>query len=368
VRRWLVSKAEDRGPSFKMRTRRRAVRDGPIAGVIAVRTRTFGLRGAGAAMLTAVIFVCDTFSRLEFAVAVMYVGVISIVALYNSRRCIVGVSVICAGLTIASYLCTHGLDLSDTAPVRSAVSLAAICLVSGLSLKQHSANALLRKAERERSNLARFFSPQRTERIIAADVPFSIATRRPAAVLFVDMIGFTTFCAKAPPETVIATLREFLAILSESVFAYNGTIDKFLGDGLLAVFGSHNTDSTDATNAVACALDMIRATDEWNARTARTGGELVRVAIGIHYGDVIQGDVGSDRQLEFTVVGDTVNVASRVESYCRQLQTTLLVTDALMGLLRSEGALHLACDLTDRGKHRLRGRSEETQLFGISAK
>lgn len=331
-----------------------------------VRTSGRRLRGLSAAVLTIVIFVCDTFSRLEFAVAVMYVGVISIVSLHRSRAWIMGASIACVGLTVLSYLVTHGLDVSDTAPIRSLVSLAAIVLTAGLSLKNHTVNERLRSAERERANLARFFSPHRIDQIMTAGAPFSMARRQPAAVLFVDMVGFTKFCVEASPESVIAKLREFLAMLSDAVFANSGTIDKFLGDGLLAVFGAPCRGPADATNAVGCALDMIRATRKWNERAAAAGWEPVRIAIGIHYGDVIQGDVGSDRQLELTVVGDTVNVASRVEAYCRQLKMTLLVTRPLMELLRAEGASDLANGLADQGSHVLRGRTDETQLFGMS--
>src|SRR5207248_5251882 len=134
-----------------------------------------------------------------------------------------------------------------------------------------------------------------------------------------DMIGFTAYCSRMAPHDVIARLRGLLALLSESVFAHNGAIDKFLGDGLMAVFGLPIPSRLDATNAARCALDIQQSMDRWNERYQRyqrSGAVAIRVAVGVHYGDVVQGDIGSDKRLELTVLGDTVNVARRVEAYC----------------------------------------------------
>jgi hypothetical protein len=97
-------------------------------------------------------------------------------------------------------------------------------------------------------------------------------------------------------------------MMSELVFAHQGSIDKFLGDGLMAVFGLPLTSSHDATNAAMCALEITRQITVWNEKNAPHNP--MRVAIGIHYGDVIQGDIGTDKRLEFTVIGDAVNLAT----------------------------------------------------------
>ena len=89
------------------------------------------------------------------------------------------------------------------------------------------------------------------------------------------------------------------------------------GPGLLAVFGAPVPGPRDATNAARCALDMLASIDRWNEHEHRSGDAAIRVAVGIHFGDVVQGDIGSEKQLELTVLGDTVNVASRVEGCCR---------------------------------------------------
>lgn len=316
-----------------------------------------------ATAMAAAVFAVDTFTTLPFAVAVLYVVVISIVATYCSKLGIMLAATACAALTIVSYFVTHGPDISDTAPIRSAISVAAIMVTAAMGLTNKAMNETLRQSEKARANLARFFSPERVDQIVAIEKPFSIARRQPAAVLFVDMVGFTSFCSSSTPEAIIARLREFLELLSNSVFAHHGTIDKFLGDGLLAVFGSPESGSKDATNAVNCALAILRATEELNQARTGHGFTPIKVAIGIHYGEVIQGDVGSNKQLELTVLGDTVNVASRVEAYCRNLCVSLLVTDALIEALCCEDSLELVRRFSDHGLHQLKGCPQARRLY-----
>jgi class 3 adenylate cyclase len=311
------------------------------------------------------IFIFDTFSPLQFAVAVLYAVVVLIAATHYRRRGVLMVAAACAGLTVLSFQLAHGLHLGGTAPIRGMMSLAAISITTFLALQNLSAKERLKETERQRANLARFFSPQLVDHLMEIDTPLSVARCQPAAVMFVDMIGFTAYCSGMAPEAVIAMLRELQALLSAAVFAHDGTIDKFLGDGLMAVFGSPVPSPLDATNAARCALDILQSIDRWNERCGRSGDAAIRVAVGIHYGDVVHGDIGSDRQLELTVVGDTVNIASRVEAYCRPLDASVLVTAPFIATLYAEGSQDLAERFADQGRHILRGRAEPIQLFGV---
>jgi class 3 adenylate cyclase len=318
-----------------------------------------------AAALAVGIFIFDTISPLQFAVAVLYVVVVLIAASYGRRRDVLIAAVGCAALTLLSFLLEHGFPLQGTAPARCVVSLAAIGITTLLALKNLSAIERLRETERQRANLARFFSPQVVDQLVGIDTPLSVARYQAAAVLFVDMIGFTAYCSRMAPDSVIAMLRELLALLSESVFAHNGAIDKFLGDGLMAVFGLPIPSRLDATNAARCALDIQQSMDRWNERYQRSGAVAIRVAVGVHYGDVVQGDIGSDKRLELTVLGDTVNVARRVEAYCRALDAAVLVTGALIDALSAESSDGLTGEFSDQGHHVLRGHTEPIHLFGV---
>jgi class 3 adenylate cyclase len=311
------------------------------------------------------IFIFDTLSPLQFAVAVLYVVVVLIAGTYYQRRGVLSAAAACGVLTVLSFLLEHRFPLEGTAPLRAIVSLAAISITTFLALKNLAAIERLRETERQRANLARFFSPRLVDQLVGIDTPLSVARYQPAAVLFVDMIGFTAYCSRMTPEAVIALLRDLLALLSESVFAHDGTIDKFLGDGLMAVFGPPIPSPRDATNAARCALDIQRRIGRWNERGHRSGDAAIRVAVGIHYGDVVQGDIGSDQRLELTVVGNTVNVASRVEAHCRTLDAAVLVSDAFIAALHAEDGDDLAERFTDQGHHILRGRAEPIRLYGV---
>jgi class 3 adenylate cyclase len=328
-------------------------------------TRTTLLAMLTASGLAFGIFVLDTLSSVEFAVAVLYVVVVLIAATYLGRRSVLIAAMGCAALTIISFVLMHHLKVSSSAILRAAMSLAAIGITTLLALRNLMVNETLGATQRQRANLARFFSPQLVDELAEIDTPLSLTRHQPAAVLFVDMVGFTAYCAKAEPDEVIKFLRDLQALLSKCVFSHNGTIDKFLGDGLLAVFGPPLPSSVDATNAAHCALEILCSVQSWNLRRREKGDEPIRIVIGIHYGPIVQGDIGSENRLELTIVGDTVNVASRVEGYCRTVDFNFLVTAAFIDALRVEGSDNLARKFTDLGHHVLRGRAEPTQLFGI---
>jgi adenylate cyclase len=315
--------------------------------------------------LGAAIFIFDTVSPLQFAVAVLYVVVVLIAATSYRRRVVLMTAGACLGLTILSYVVVHGFKIVGTAPLRCVMSLMAIGITTFLLLRNLSVTEHLKETERQRTNLARFFSPQRVEQLLAIDTPLSVARHQPAAVLFVDMIGSTAYFSRIAPDAVIEVLRDLHGLLSAAVFAHNGTIDKFLGDGLMAVFGAPEPSAVDATNAARCAFDIQQSLERWNERCERTGDAAIRVAVGIHYGDVVQGDIGSDRQLELTVIGNTVNIASRVEAYCRSLDASILATDSVVDALRAEGSDEVAARFRDEGPHALRGLSEPIHLYGV---
>jgi class 3 adenylate cyclase len=234
-----------------------------------------------------------------------------------------------------------------------------------LALMNEAANSRLRATERQRANLARFFAPGLVEELVQIETPLSMTRYQRAAVLFVDMLGFTTYSSRMAPDAMIGFLRDLLALLSEAVFTHHGIVDKFLGDGLLAVFGPPLQSRVDACNAARCAFEILQSVERWNEENSRSGDAAVKVAIGIHYGDVVQGDVGSNKRLELTVLGDTVNIASMVEAYCRPLGAAVLVTHAFVDALHAEGGESLVRRFADEGCHRLRGHLEPMRLYGI---
>jgi adenylate cyclase len=202
---------------------------------------------------------------------------------------------------------------------------------------RRSNNLLIRHAavERERGNLARYFSPNVVEELSGHDEPLRQVRTQNVAVLFVDIVGFTAFADARTPDEVVRTLREFHALMEQEVFRHSGTLDKYLGDGLMATFGTPFVGKADAINALRCAQAMMAAADRWNNRRKTAGETPIRVSFGLHYGPVVLGDIGLTC-LEFAVIGSTVNAASRLEALTRALDCALVASDDLVRQARTE--------------------------------
>jgi len=189
--------------------------------------------------------------------------------------------------------------------------------------------------ERERTNLARYFSPNVVEELSRHDEPLKQVRTQNVAVLFVDIVGFTAFAEARSPEEVVRTLRAFHALMEQEVFRHKGTLDKYLGDGLMATFGTPFAGDADASNALRCAQAMMTAADTWSRQRAAAGEPPIRVSFGLHYGPVVLGDIGLTC-LEFAVIGATVNAASRLEALTRTLDCALIASDDLVKRAKTE--------------------------------
>ncbi len=213
--------------------------------------------------------------------------------------------------------------------------------------------------ERERANLSRYFSPNVVEELSQNDEPLKQVRKENIAVLFIDIVGFTKFSAGRDPYEVIEVLRGFHARMEAEVFHHHGTLDKYLGDGLMATFGTPVPTPLDAVNALSCARSMVDIIDRWNLDRRRAGEEEIQVGIGVHYGPVVLGDIGANR-LEFAVIGDAVNVAAKLEATTREMGTRVVISDELRQRALQESPS--AADLMDGF-----GRHSHRQVRGVSA-
>ncbi len=215
---------------------------------------------------------------------------------------------------------------------------------------------IMRRAA-ERDALARFLPKEVAERI--ANDPEGLALGGVAVedtVMFTDMRGFTTLSATQNPEEVMALLNELHAVQVQAVFDEGGTVNKFTGDGLLAVFGAPKPHPDATAAAVRAALKILQGVQDVSTRR----GEDVRVGIGLHRGNVVAGNVGSQHQLEYTVIGDTVNVAARLEPLTKEYGVDLL--------LSRQAANHLNGHFTlrDLGETLLRGHPTPIHLVTLT--
>jgi adenylate cyclase len=180
-------------------------------------------------------------------------------------------------------------------------------------------------------------SPQVVERLLAAGPTAATDTRR-VAVMFVDIRGFTAAASTRTPQQVVDRLDAAFAVLVDIVDRNGGIVNKFLGDGFLALFGAPFEDPNAAAHAVTAAREMLAAIEQHNV-----GSDWpLRIGIGLHLGNVVAGSVGSPRRKEYTVIGDTVNLASRIEGLNKELGSQLLISNAVHQAIGNvEGAVSL---------------------------
>lgn len=208
-----------------------------------------------------------------------------------------------------------------------------------------------------RRGLERFLPPEVVERVVAGDSLRAAGERRIATILFADLRGSTALAETLPAEDVVSLLNSYVGAMAEEVFNHDGMLDKYLGDGLMAVFGIVEGGADGADQAVQAALAMRGRVRAINARTGRSIG----FGVGIHTGDVVLGAVGIPRRLDFTAIGDTVNTAARMEALCKDLGVSLVISETTVaGLKRGRPALR------DVGPMPIRGRQGSVRVFTIS--
>ena len=209
-------------------------------------------------------------------------------------------------------------------------------------------------SDRERNAIRRYFSlylaPDIVNRLLASDAPPALGgERREVTILFSDIVGYTEMAESMSPESVVDLVNQYFSRAAEAVERHHGFVDKFMGDGMLAVFGAPLPDPNHAAHAVAAAVDLLRATGADSGLTGPDGAPL-RTRIGVATGQAVIGNVGSDRRLNYTVIGDTVNLAARLESENTGYGTSIIVSE---DTARAAGvdAFDLVGHVAVRGRH-----------------
>jgi adenylate cyclase len=225
------------------------------------------------------------------------------------------------------------------------------------------------EAQRMRANLARYFSPNLVDILAAQDEPLGPVRRQNVAVLFADIVGFTGLAETMEPEQVMDTLREYHRRMSKQIFGCGGTLEKFIGDAMLATFGVPHPAASDPSNALRCAGLMMAALAEWNDERRAAELAAIRMGIGLNYGPVVLGDLGGEHGMSFTVIGDTVNTASRLQDLTRVLATDLVAGDALVraaGAAPADDAAAMLQRLRPAGEQQLRGRAGAVSVWTLA--
>ncbi len=220
----------------------------------------------------------------------------------------------------------------------------------------------LEEHERLKINFIRYVSKHVMEKILESETPPALkGERRKVTVLFTDIRDFSRLVESLQPEEVVELLNEYLEAMLSVIFENHGTLDKFTGDGLMVEFGAPLDDPSQEKDAVKTAIEMQLALKALNRKRAAAGRPILEMGIGINTGLAVMGNIGSDKRMEYTAIGDTVNVASRLKTASREKKAAILISESVKEGL---GGLYHAKDL---GPAMLPGRADSIRVFAIEA-
>ncbi|MFK7984420.1 MAG: adenylate/guanylate cyclase domain-containing protein [Sandaracinaceae bacterium] len=209
-----------------------------------------------------------------------------------------------------------------------------------------------------RNDLGRYVDEKVVDQIVSREQTMELGgRRRQVTVMFADVVGFTKFTNQLAPEHVVTILNELFSILTEIVFKHGGTVDKFIGDCVMAMWGAPSDQADQARRAIEAAEDMLDWLETGNERWEEKYGVTIQLAIGVHTGEAVVGNIGSKKRMEYTGIGETVNLAARLEAVARPNQ--ILVTDETM---RRAGD---GFEFVDADLHRLSGWAEPIHLWEV---
>ncbi len=214
--------------------------------------------------------------------------------------------------------------------------------------------------QRLMSTLCRYVTRQVAEQILKDRDRLKLGgNRSTVAVLFSDIRNFTTISEQSAAEEIVALLNEYFSRMLEPIFHYEGTLDKFIGDAIMAVFGAPVTRENDAERAVLAALDMRRALRKYNEDRKARGLPPIDNGIGITKGEAISGNIGSEQRMDYTVIGDTVNIASRLEGLTKNYPQKILVNEEVYLDVKDK----IPC--VDLGLARVKGKEGDVHIYGV---
>jgi adenylate cyclase len=234
----------------------------------------------------------------------------------------------------------------------------ALCNYAAVAIEQARLSHQLMEETRRRERLQRYHSPGVVNRILHSETSIEgrfITHERDVTVMFSDIVGFTKLCEQLQPAAIGEMLNDYFGRMAEIVFEHEGTLDKFVGDALLAVFGAPFDQPDHAERCVAAAIDMRRELQRINADR---GDAPIRVRTAINSGRALTGDIGSPRRREFTTLGDVVNTASRLES-------SVAAPDQIVISEATRVRLGAAFQIRSLGRVKLRGRQSEVEAFEV---
>lgn len=215
-------------------------------------------------------------------------------------------------------------------------------------------------AAKARARLGAYVSPEIADVVLKENELRLGGKRQSVAVLFSDLRGFTSYAETLEPEQIVEQLNQYMSVMVETIAKHGGVVDKFMGDGIMAVFGAPVSHEDDADRAVECAQAMMASIDRHNESREQRNLPRLKHGIGVHFGPVIAGNVGTASRAAYTVIGDTVNLASRLEQMTKKLEADLIVS------LETVNACTRSHPLREVDEIRVPGREQSVVVYEVS--
>lgn len=219
----------------------------------------------------------------------------------------------------------------------------------------------LSEREKMRNLFEKFHSKEVAQKLLSGELTLG-GERKNAAVLFTDIRSFTQLSEEHSPELIVTLLNRYMTAMVECILRNGGVVDKYIGDAIMALWGVPETKESDIENSLTACIEMREALEHLNADLAKEGLPTLRIGMGIHYGPVIAGNIGSNRRMEYTVMGDTVNTAARIQDLTKVHKTDILVSSTVA--LPMQSNFHFE----SVGDNKVRGKTEAMLLFKVNAK
>jgi adenylate cyclase len=271
-------------------------------------------------------------------------------------------STICAPLVTESRV--HGALYADRLDPFAAFKpddlelISAVAAQAAVAVENARAHERLAREEVARANYSRFLPEYVVKQMLENPESFKLGgVSQTITILFADIRGFTRISEHAPPEKIVSLLNRYFSAMTDIIFAHGGTLDKYLGDGLMALFGAPTATPDDASNALNAAVAMQRRLLGINRELRDEGFQEIGVGMGLHTGEVVVGYIGSDRRSEYTAIGDAVNTSSRLESNARGGE--ILISDA------TAQAAHSRYKLLPRDPIMVKNREQPVRLWEV---
>jgi class 3 adenylate cyclase/adenylate kinase family enzyme len=278
----------------------------------------------------------DSFSRISgsLAIPLIYQGKVTGILTLGHKKS-------------GHFYTREDIDLLDTMANEAAVA------IENAKLAEQ-----MKKEEGVRANLSRYLSPQIVDQIVKNDVQVNLGgDKKVVTVLFSDIRNFTTITESYPPDQLVRILNEYFTEMAGIIFKNQGSLDKYIGDAIVAVFGSLIDLKNSAQHAIQAAIQMMRRLSQLNEKWIKEYGFKMEIGIGINTGEVFLGNIGSPDRMEFTVIGDAVNVASRFSGLAKPGQ--VLITRDTLACLDS----HLRC--CELPATEVKGKTGKLQVFEV---